>query len=466
MILGGATSEALLDALPHLVWVADPSGRLLYVNQAYADYVGGARELIVGGDCRSHVHPDEAKAARAVLASTFSSLGVLRLELRLRRHDGIYLWHMVRANPVFDEQDALVGYIGTDTDIDEEKRAAAKRSRTLAAIVESSVEGIVSFDLDGRITSFNPGAERLYGWREAEVLGRSIYEVMLPAASQETARAFLGRLHTQPRTEPFESQHRRRDGSEFPAMVSLAAVYDEREQPTGASVICRDVTRAKADEARVRSSLDEKEVLLMEVHHRVKNNMQIVCSLLSLQSHQARDPDTVDILTDMEARVRAIGLAHEKLYQAPDISRIDLAAHVRDIVQGLVHAFSMSRIGRPKVHFDLAETWVGVDTAIPVGLIVNELVTNALKYAFVGRTSGVLSLVLRADGERLYLDVGDDGIGMPPPAERRKGSLGLRLVTTLVRQLGGVLRQSEGGGTHFALTFGARRPRRTLEIRS
>src|SRR5262249_42522510 len=161
----------------------------------------------------------------------------------------------------------------------------------------------------------------------------------------------------------------------------------------------------------------------------------IVSSLLGLHARKARDPATLRLFSDMEARVRAIALAHEKVYQARDLSRIDLGEHVHDIVQGLWRAFHAEGADL-RVELELAETWVSGAPAIPVGLMVNELVTNALKYAFAGRSAGTLRVSLRSDGEHHELDVTDDGIGLPADASRRAGSLGLRLVDTLVRQLG------------------------------
>jgi PAS domain S-box-containing protein len=453
---------ALVEALPHLAWAADTRGRVAYVNGRYTAYVGRSPEDVVGAGVL------DVPAEELPLWSRAFSAQVARREpfehaVHLRRSDGVLRRHLARANPLFDERGLLVGYLGTLTEA--EAPLLEERLRVLAAIVAGSADGIITFDLEGRLLSWNQAAERMYGWPASEVLGRTIFEVFIAPEMHELARTNLGRIAEVRHIEPFESKHLRRDGSPMTVVVSLSAIDGPEGGPATCSLITRDISAAKAAEAKIRASLDEKDVLLLEVHHRVKNNLQVVCSLLGLQATQVRDPAMLEILTDMEHRVRAIAMAHEKLYQAPDLARIDLAAHIRDVVASLVRTFAATpRRQRPALALELDETWVGVDTAIPCGLIVNELVTNALKYAFP-EEPGTIGLGLRSVGERHVLVVADDGVGFPDGATPRQGSLGLRLVDTLVRQLGGVLERTTRPGTRVEIRFGVRRTRRTMELR-
>jgi two-component sensor histidine kinase/CheY-like chemotaxis protein len=215
----------------------------------------------------------------------------------------------------------------------------------------------------------------------------------------------------------------------------------------------REVAERRAVEKALRTSLAEKEVLLKEVHHRVKNNLQIVSSLLSLQSLKFDDA-LAGAFMDSQARVRAMALVHEKLYRSGDLSRIDFPDYLRQLSTFLLQAY------RPKdkaVASDIQcrDLCLPVDFAIPCGLIVNELFTNSLKHAFTGRTSGIIRLRASQDGSQAHLVVEDDGVGFPPDFVMEEAeSLGLQLVTNLTHQLSGTLTVDSGpSGSRFTLRF-------------
>lgn len=202
-------------------------------------------------------------------------------------------------------------------------------------------------------------------------------------------------------------------------------------------------------------TLREKEALLQEIHHRVKNNLQVISSLLQLQMNSVNDPRANAILRESQLRVRSMALIHEKLYQSDSLARIDLGQYLRELASLLFGTYARER-ARVRLEFDLAPVSVGIDTAIPLGLIVNELITNSLKFAFPDKRPGLIKVELKeltAGG--LLLRIADDGIGLPPEMTSAPGdSLGLRLVGILTRQL-----QAEGAweavaaGASFLLRF-------------
>jgi two-component sensor histidine kinase/integral membrane sensor domain MASE1 len=220
-------------------------------------------------------------------------------------------------------------------------------------------------------------------------------------------------------------------------------------------------------ERRLRTSLEEKEVLLKEIHHRVKNNLQIVSSLLYLQGRKMPAPEVQTVLQESQSRVRSMALVHERLYQSGDLASVDFAQYLEALVAHLVRTFARAgtEVG---VRIEADGIRLPVDAAIPCGLIVNELCTNALKHAFVGRPGGTLRVALGRQGEgaeSLLLEVCDDGVGLPPeatagspaglPASTR-GSLGLQLVSSLSQQLHGTLEVGSGPwGTRFGMRFPA-----------
>jgi two-component sensor histidine kinase len=218
--------------------------------------------------------------------------------------------------------------------------------------------------------------------------------------------------------------------------------------------LCREIADRRAMEKALRASLAEKEVLLKEVHHRVKNNLQIVSSLLSLQALKCDDDKLAAPLQDSQARVRAMALVHEKLYRSKDLSCIDFSEYLRELAQFLLQAHTQKNTTvTPDIQCE--SFTLPVDLAIPCGLILSELVTNCLKHAFLGRQAGRITLRAFLDPEGAHLVVKDDGLGLPPGFEIDKTeSLGLQLVTNLTRQLRGGLRVETGqSGTAFHLVF-------------
>jgi two-component sensor histidine kinase len=193
---------------------------------------------------------------------------------------------------------------------------------------------------------------------------------------------------------------------------------------------------------------------LREIHHRVKNNLQIVSSLLFLRSTYTHDPETLAILKESQSRVRSIALIHEKLYRSPEITRIDFSEYVRDLVSDLFHTYGV-REEVVAVSMKIEDVSLETDTAIPCGLIINELVSNVLKHAFPDQAKGRVTIELAAVGSKLFaLQVRDDGVGLAPDYDWRTGSsLGLKLVEDLTRQMEGAMAVHVDGGTTFRITF-------------
>jgi two-component sensor histidine kinase len=213
------------------------------------------------------------------------------------------------------------------------------------------------------------------------------------------------------------------------------------------------------EEAQIRESLHEKEILLKEIHHRVKNNLQVVSSLLSLQAGQTADETALTMLNDSRNRVRAMALIHERLYRSSDLARIDFAEYIQGLTRYLVPAYEPADHLTFTIQAD--GVWLSLDSAVQCGLIINELVSNALKHAFPNGRRGHVEVSATADRNQIRLVVADDGVGIPSGKDPLSGdTLGMQLVHSLVGQLGGELVQSGENGTRYEITFcdGARPP--------
>jgi two-component sensor histidine kinase len=215
-----------------------------------------------------------------------------------------------------------------------------------------------------------------------------------------------------------------------------------------------EILERKRAEEQIKMSLKEKEVLLQEIHHRVKNNMQVISSLLNLQSGYVQDQQILEILQDSQNRVRSMALIHEKLYRSENLAQIDFGEYVRDLTADLVRS-SGAQSEKVALEVRVDNVFLDIDTAVPCGLILNELVSNSLKHAFPKNLTGDLLVELRAGPEgMLQLNVVDNGIGFPQELDYHQlDSLGLQLVTSLVEQLDGTIALDPAEGTNFQIKF-------------
>lgn len=239
--------------------------------------------------------------------------------------------------------------------------------------------------------------------------------------------------------------------------VRMSPMFDGRHQLVSWVIVLRDIGERKQIEDRLRTSLHEKEVLLKEIHHRVKNNLQIISSMLNLQASQAADEAVLQALLEGQTRVRSMALIHEVLYQSGDLARIDFGTYVRELTSQLYQAYNM-HTGPVAITVQTDAVFLSMETAVPCGLILNELVSNALKHAFCDGRSGQINIYLQAPGHARYqLTVSDDGIGFPSHLDyRQTTTLGLQLVNSLVEQLEGELTIANHQGTSITITFADR----------
>jgi two-component sensor histidine kinase len=216
----------------------------------------------------------------------------------------------------------------------------------------------------------------------------------------------------------------------------------------------RDVTERNTAEAQARASLAEKEVLLKEIHHRVKNNLQIVSSLLYLQSRVVDDAKTLEALNESQNRIKSMALVHDALYRSFDVAHIDMTEYVSSLVRHLTNSYQREDIP-VNVSVDVAHVSFPIDMAVPCGLIVNELVSNALKHAFKTRGDNRVGVALGSADGKFVLSVTDNGVGLSAELDvTQSPSLGLQLVCVLVDQIDGTMEVMGDDGTAFIITFG------------
>lgn len=325
----------------------------------------------------------------------------------------------------------------------------------LRATLESTADGILVVDGGGKISSFNKRFVDM--WRIPEPIvasrdeNRALTFVLDELKDPEAFLMEVRELSAKPEAESSDALEFK-DGRIFERYSQPQRIG---EQNVGRVWSFRDVTERKRSEDLIRSSLREKEVLLREIHHRVKNNLQVVSSLLNLQARAIKDPLAHEAFRESENRVRSMGLIHEALYKSENLAKIDFGTYIRDLTRTLLHSYVGGREGIAIV-VEADNIALSTDSAVSCGLIVHELVSNAMKYAFPAGRCGEIRVGLRSTGEsELTLSVSDDGVGLPPDLDfRNTPSLGLRLVDGLATQLGGTVELGSGNiGTAFCVRF-------------
>lgn len=313
---------------------------------------------------------------------------------------------------------------------------------------------VLLLDPVGHILTWNKGAESIFGYRSDEVVGDLISRFSSP--EEQASEKLQDTFKKATRQSFYEEQgwRVRKDGSQFWAETVTTPFTDKKNVLLGFSQVLRDITLRKKSEDTLTSSLHEKEALLKEIHHRVKNNLQMISSLLRLQSENIENPALLSVFLESQNRIRSIAIIHECLYQSADLARMDFADYVDKLTDNLLRTYSV-RMDKIKILLDMDKVPLNLDIAIPCGLILTELVSNALKYAYPGDQEGTIHVKFRVlPKERYELTVADEGVGLSHPINfESTETLGLRLVHILTEQLRGKLKVETGPGTRFILTF-------------
>lgn len=313
--------------------------------------------------------------------------------------------------------------------------------------VESAPTAMLMVDESGVIVAVNAETERLFGYARDELVKRPI-ETLMPAQYRSghpyLRKGYLERpkVHMMARGRDLHAQHK--DGSQFPAEIALNPVQTEAGLFVLASIT--DLSERKAHEAYIKAALEEKEVLLREVYHRVKNNLQVIQSLLSLRSRNLPDGLARSVMLESVQRVRAMALVHEKLYQSDNLDRIFFPDYVSSLFRQLMDAYGRQSLqGAVRLNQDIAAVNIGLDRAVPLGLLLTELISNCLKHGFADGRAGEVSVALREAGDGLRLTVADNGIGLAAGQNPMEGkALGLTLVQSLAQQLNGRISWQSG----------------------
>ncbi|MEG4105575.1 PAS domain S-box protein [Microcoleus sp. S13_C5] len=451
--------RAVLDAVPGLIsWISSDL-RYIGVNQHLATSFNLSPESFVGQEIN---FLDKGSTFGELIRIFFDSSSqqiCQEIEIEI---NGFVRNYLIVAQKYHQGTAA----VSVGIDITDRKRAEALKNQLICSLQESehkfrslyeaTSDAVMLLD-EKEFFDCNPATLKIFCCSNTkQFYGKKLsdFSPQFQPSGQNSSSLAIQRISTAMQTGScrFDWVHKRLDGSEFPAEVLLNAMEINGRKVIQAVV--RDITDRKRDEDGIKASLAEKEVLLKEIHHRVKNNLQVISSLLKLQSRYIQDTHVSEMLKESQNRVRSMALVHEQLYQSKDLSNIDFAEYIQNLAHNLFQAYENHAEG-VKLQTTIAPCSLNIDTAVPCGLIINELVTNALKYAFKGQVKGKINIDFTLENNRVcVLTVSDSGIGFPQHLDYRKArTLGLRLVGSLVKQIRGEIELLETTGTTFRITF-------------
>lgn len=363
-------------------------------------------------------------------------------------------------SPIYNSAGEVVEVYGLGRDITEKVNAQQStymQTAKLHSLFEGSSHYIWTVDVHNNLSSFNKNytdlIQKIYGStpRIGESLDRGKMlenDEYINRMMANYSKAFKGQKIN------FELELFDKKGEKIYLDVFLNPVI-QNNTTTEVSGIAHDITETRLNEEHIKQSLKEKEVLLKEVHHRVKNNMQIISSILNLQSSYTSDANILNLLRESQNRIKTMAYIHESLYQNKTFSSINFNDYLTQLISNIIHSYSISP-EKMELKVDCEKTILNLDVSIPLGLIINELITNSIKHAFPGSSQGIISINLRTQNKLVFLTVEDNGTGIDPVISTDKsGTLGLQLVYTLVDQIDGKIKfeRVQPHGTRVNISF-------------
>ncbi|MFA6507715.1 MAG: PAS domain S-box protein [Treponemataceae bacterium] len=437
-----------------LIWTSGKDKLCDYFNKTWLNFTGRTLEQELGNGWTEGVHPDDFQHCLEIYTEAFDRREIFSMEYRIRRHDGEYRWLIDEGCPRYDNNSRFIGYIGHCLDITERKKseqAVWEYGELYRSIMNASPDTIIITNMESRILMTSPKALAMFDCKEEELLNHLITDFITPEdqdlASLNVDQMFKGLI-----SKLIEFRVFRADGTYFILEANMEFICDSNKQPIQIVFILRNISERKQAEERIKTLLAEKELILKEVHHRIKNNMSTMMSLLSLQAGNAKSDFARIALQDAEKRMQSMGILYDKLYRSADFKMLSVKEYISALVDDILSNFPNKNI--VTVNKSIQDFVLDANRLQPIGIIINELLTNIMKYAFRGRENGLISVSATNVYGHVAISIQDDGSGIPSSVsfENSKG-FGLQLVQALTHQLDGTITIERGNGTKIIVEF-------------
>jgi len=440
--------KALFAAMEDLIFVMDKKGKYISIAPTNPDLLYKPADELLGKTLYDIFDKDNAKFFIEKITLCLSAQEMVSFDYHMDIHGSTY-WFDARVTPL--DKDTVL-YVGRD--ITEEKDSMHKlieSEEKYRNLVESIEEGMTIVDEDLNFVFVNNAACKILGYTKIEMLDMNVQDI-IPEENKEMIREqHKNRLEKKSTT--YENWNIRKDGERRLMKISSSPLRFDDEVISTISLFS-DVTELRETEEKIKASLREKEVMLQEIYHRVKNNMQIISSMLKLQSRYINKENALEVFKNSQNRVKSMSLIHEKLYRSTDLSRIEIHDYLKSLLKQLFISYRASLQGI-NYEVDCDDINLNISTAIPCGLIVNELVTNSMKHAFRNQENGLIFIRLHKMPNDLFrLEIGNNGTDFPADFTLENAqSFGLQLVDILRSQLHAEFRLDTTDGVNFIFIF-------------
>lgn len=430
------------DMIPFGIWKTDKSGKLIYISQSLLDMLNiSFVEMSKGKFLKKFVGPDEFQVYRNWKAEIANGGHFWSGEYRFYDINKKINYVLSRGLPFKNENNEIIGWMGINIDITESREIQLKLEQSLKeknTFYERINDIFVAFDKEFHFTYINSNGIK-HTFRKPDLIGQVLWKAYPELVGSELEVNFRKALEEQASTyfETFESSTNK---------WFLVTVYPSDD---GVSVYYKDITYRKDTEEKLKNGLLEKEVLLKEIHHRVKNNLQLISSLLNLQANYIKDEKTIQCFRNSQARIKSMAIVHEQLYHNNSFSSINLKEYSKKLIEYIKTSYASSGID---IQIECEDIPLNIEESINVGLLINELVVNALKHAFRIKKRGLVVVSLFLYGEKLIISVKDDGDGLPANFSfDTSNSFGMQLISALTKQINGIITVNNKNGTEFSI---------------
>ncbi|MDR9418925.1 PAS domain S-box protein [Gracilimonas sp.] len=440
------------------IWDLDiKTDRMVYNDNIYTMFGYHKKEVEnVGNWWRDKIHPEDLSKVDQELSNVQEeNKDRFQLEYRFKAADGTYKYILDRAFVIKDDEGNSIRMIGAMQDITQ-KREEEERLKLLESVITNTSESVVILDAEpgqfGReIVFVNEAFTELTGYSREEVLGKTLHFLNGPETADQVRKHLRTEMDNYEATE-VEFINYKKNGEKFWINTSMVPVQDNEGNYTHWVAIGRDITERKRNEKAIKASLTEKETLLAEIHHRVKNNLAVVSGMMQLQAFESENEDLKAKLYDSVVRIKTMASVHELLYQSNSFSELEFSETLRKLVKNVSETLQPKEEILLDIHCD--PLTLNINQAIPASLIVNEVITNAYKHAFKNMNKGSIKFSLTEQDNNIKINIKDNGVGFDVTNPLKSGSLGMHLITALTDQIQGTCEyKSEGGGANFTLTF-------------
>ena len=448
--------RALIYNSTDLIRILDQDGLIIFDSPSSTRILGYPEGYLIGKSPLEFIHPDDLENVKKDLKDVYENRNQgIPTEFRIRKADGNYIT-MESISMNMTNFPGIDGIVVTTHPIQQRKemedalRESEEKYRTL---FEEDPDYTILIKPDGIISDVNNATTNLAGLSREELIGMHFSKLeIIPSEDMKSNIKRINALLKGEHIEPFESRFIDKNGNIHWTLVYLTIVK-KKDNILYILGIATDITKRKTAEDEIKSSLKEKNNLLREIHHRVKNNMQIISSLLNLQTEYVDDQEAVDVLKESQNRVKSMAMIHEKIYLSDDLTHINFFDYIQSLVKNLFYSYNVEN-AQIKPILEVENVNLNMETAVPCGLIISELVSNSLKHAFPNERKGEVYISLKSKEDKYELIIHDNGIGLPEKLDfNNLESLGLLLVNNLTEQIDGELTVNRNPGTEFKIIF-------------